>query len=238
MKKNKMMRLASALLVAVMLTTCTISGTYAKYVSQANNNDHARVAKWGVTVKVQSETGGVKENAFEVNYLKGTNTPTTATTGVSVASSNTEKVLAPGTKGTLATYTITGKPEVSVSIAATAVLDLGDKWVVEGNEYCPLVFKVNSTEFKIDATTDTVDELEAAVNAEIIKLATQTTGSTETEYEPNSDAVARTVTVEWEWPFDNTVSAYSNDVKDTALGDAATPATINFSSSITVTQVD
>lgn len=47
MKKNKMMRLASALLVAVLLTTCAISGTFAKYVSEASVTDQARVAKWG-----------------------------------------------------------------------------------------------------------------------------------------------------------------------------------------------
>lgn len=47
MKKNKMMRVASALLVAVLLTTCAISGTFAKYVSEATGSDQARVAKWG-----------------------------------------------------------------------------------------------------------------------------------------------------------------------------------------------
>ena len=47
MKKNTMMRVASALLVAVLLTTCAISGTFAKYVSSAETSDTARVAKWG-----------------------------------------------------------------------------------------------------------------------------------------------------------------------------------------------
>ena len=47
MKKNKMMRIASVLLVAVILTTCAISGTFAKYVSSADSSDSARVAYWG-----------------------------------------------------------------------------------------------------------------------------------------------------------------------------------------------
>ena len=47
MKTNKMMRIASVLLVAVLLTTCSISGTFAKYVSQATGTDTARVAYWG-----------------------------------------------------------------------------------------------------------------------------------------------------------------------------------------------
>jgi hypothetical protein len=47
MKKNKMMRLASLLLVCVLLTTSVISGTFAKYTTSYTANDTARVAKWG-----------------------------------------------------------------------------------------------------------------------------------------------------------------------------------------------
>ena len=54
MKKNRMMRVASALLVAVLLTTCAISGTFAKYVTTESGSDFARVAKWGVNVEAES----------------------------------------------------------------------------------------------------------------------------------------------------------------------------------------
>lgn len=47
MKKNKAMRLASALMVLTLLTTCVISSTFAKYTTSANGEDSARVAKWG-----------------------------------------------------------------------------------------------------------------------------------------------------------------------------------------------
>lgn len=47
MKKNRMMRLASILLVCVLLTTSVISGTFAKYASTATGSDEARVAYWG-----------------------------------------------------------------------------------------------------------------------------------------------------------------------------------------------
>ena len=53
MRKNKMMRLASGLLVAVLLTTCTISGTFAKYVTSAKADSSARVAKFGVEVTAE-----------------------------------------------------------------------------------------------------------------------------------------------------------------------------------------
>ena len=42
-----MMRVASALLVAVLMTTCAISGTFAKYTTTKTANDNARVAYWG-----------------------------------------------------------------------------------------------------------------------------------------------------------------------------------------------
>lgn len=50
MKKNKTMRAASALLVAALLSTSIISGTFAKYTTGASAQDSARVAKWGVVV--------------------------------------------------------------------------------------------------------------------------------------------------------------------------------------------
>lgn len=52
MKKNVMMRLASFLLVAVLISTSAISGTYAKYTTQDSGKDEARVAKWGVELQV------------------------------------------------------------------------------------------------------------------------------------------------------------------------------------------
>ena len=45
MKKNRMMRVASALLVAVLLTTCAISGTFAKYITAEDATDSAAQAK-------------------------------------------------------------------------------------------------------------------------------------------------------------------------------------------------
>ena len=47
MKKNRMMRLASILLVLVLLSTSVISGTFAKYITTNSASDSARVAHWG-----------------------------------------------------------------------------------------------------------------------------------------------------------------------------------------------
>ena len=90
MKKNKMMRLASALLVAVLVTTCGISGTFAKYVTTASGTDTARVARWGILLNVASDV-------FDVEY------DADAGNGVSVQAS--EDVIAPGTSGDAFTFT-------------------------------------------------------------------------------------------------------------------------------------
>ena len=50
MKKNVMMRVASIMLVLVLMTSSVISGTFAKYVTEGQSKDSARVAKFGVTV--------------------------------------------------------------------------------------------------------------------------------------------------------------------------------------------
>ena len=127
MRKNKMMRLASALLVAVLLTTCAISGTFAKYVTTESGSDTARVAKWGVSITATGET-------FAESY------------GDTVVSSETDvNVVAPGTSGSLAAITLAGSPEVAVVVNYDATLTL-DGWAVPGDDfYCPIVIDVYGT---------------------------------------------------------------------------------------------
>ena len=55
MKKNAMLKIAAILMVAVLLTTCAISSTFAKYVTSDSYSDTARVAKWGITLTVSQD---------------------------------------------------------------------------------------------------------------------------------------------------------------------------------------
>lgn len=71
MKKNVMMRVASFLLVAVLISTSAISGTYAKYVTEGSGTDSARVAKWGVVIEAES-TMFSQEYATEDDKFTGT----------------------------------------------------------------------------------------------------------------------------------------------------------------------
>ena len=69
MKKNKMMRIASILMVAVLVSTCAVSGTFAKYVTSDSGKDTARVAKWGISILASGDL-------FAETYKKATdNTP-------------------------------------------------------------------------------------------------------------------------------------------------------------------
>ena len=100
MKKNAMLKIAAVLLVAVLLTTCAISSTFAKYVtSDADKLDSARVAKWGVAVNVTTA------DLFLTEYNGGTEADAPA------------KVIAPGTTNSVTLNSVvTGTPEVTGKI--------------------------------------------------------------------------------------------------------------------------
>lgn len=120
MKKNRMMRLASILLVCVLLTTSVISGTFAKYTTQDSASDMARVAKWGVELQVvgnlYGETYADKDNG---NVIYADN----ASEKFSVQSkAATDDVVAPGTKNEDGfTFSLQGTPEVAGEVTATLV---------------------------------------------------------------------------------------------------------------------
>lgn len=220
MKKNKMMRIVSVLLVAVIITTCAISGTFAKYVTSGSGSDSARVAKFGVTVTGTGETFAKTYEAHDRSFTVDTNTVV-----------STEKVVAPGTSGSMAAFTITGTPEVAVRVNFTGTLELGDKWVDSASAYyCPIEITVGSTTFK---GTDyaSADEFETAVNEKIATYTKDYAAGTNL-----STIGANAPEISWKWAFNG-----NDDVKDTYLGDqaaAGNAATISLSVTATVTQID
>lgn len=122
MKKNKMMRVAAVLLIVTLLSTCVISGTFAKYVAKADMEDSARVAKWGIKIETSGDLFSEKYAAEDEDYIA-------AGGEYSVEAFNGEdKVVAPGTSS----YTVNsdgdvtdmgftarlyGKPEVATRFA-------------------------------------------------------------------------------------------------------------------------
>ena len=136
MKKNKMMRIASVLLVAVLLSTCAISGTFAKYVTQVSGNDSARVAKWGIKSNLDDIS------TFSASYY--------ATAEVKSAN-GTDKVVAPGTSDS-GTYVVTGAPEVAYTVTFTTpnTVTETDIFLAPGSYNC----SDNAGDREVTATTN------------------------------------------------------------------------------------
>ena len=112
MKKNKMLRIASILLVVTLLSTCVISGTFAKYVTKAEGEDQARVAKWGIVVSVEGDTAFSKQYKTDDEAAK-------AAIEYSVVSQKDDNVVAPGTTQGSLKGSVKGTPEVATRYALT-----------------------------------------------------------------------------------------------------------------------
>ena len=258
MRKNKMMRAASALMVAVLLTTCTISGTFAKYVTTAEGKDTARVAKWGV------EVVGMADTLFAQEYDSGK---------VKVGTADVKDLVAPGTTNTTGvTFGIEGQPEVAVKVKfevtksddktkapvevylpagtytdytkttgleSDGTAKYGNTFTVADPGYYPVVFTLkdnNGNEVK----KGTLAEIKAYLEgAEVSK-----------EYPANTD-LSTTIgkyTLTWAWAFGSADFGTIADVDraDTYLGNVAAKTVtdekaitnIDFAIAITVEQVD
>ena len=208
MKKNAMLKIAAVLLVAVLLTTCAISSTFAKYVATGEaQSQKAQVAAWGVTVT--SDLSGLFASSYNVedDDYSGEGT-------VSVNSSTGKLLLAPGTSGSAASASvITGTPEVAVRVATTATVTMTGDWEDEnGAFYCPVVFTINGDEFS------SLEGHGEYTSAETMKTAMENKIKAATaDFAPNTDLSGESidVAISWTWAF---VGA---DADDTALGDAA-----------------
>lgn len=228
MEKNRMMRLASALLILTLLTTCMISGTFAKYTTQATGGDTARVAKWGVTV-------GAHTDLFATSY---TNTNDNSGT-VTVKSDGTDKLVAPGTTGTGLGVTSEGTPEVSyemkIKLDDTAEMPSLKYTPTGGTEasYEPVKFSVlnGTTPLKENLTLAELQTLFDGTKAiykydvadgkyyvYVDKDGDGTIDSTPSDTCPN-------IKIKWEWAYEDADDNTLYDELDTILGDtaAATP---------------
>ena len=227
MMKNKMMRIASVLLAAVLLSTCAISGTFAKYVTSKESTDTARVAKFGV------DLGVIVDGAFATEY--DADVTVTDKNGAAIAktvvasSTDQDNLVAPGTKGDLmASATIAGTPEVAVNVKQEATLVLTG-WELNGTYYCPLVITVDGTNFygmNYTSAAEFIAAVEAALDSDV-------------NYAPNTD-LTESHSVTWAWAFEGTDGKQTDEL-DTALGNYAAKTgdiEISFTYKVIVTQID
>lgn len=235
-KKNWTLRAAVLMFALVLITSCFVGGTFAKYVTSGSGTDSARVAKFGVTVTANG-TMFAKEYATDDQTVVGT---------IAKSVISTDKVVAPGTEsnGDFVAATVTGTPEVAVRVSYkldTATLQLENWKDGDGKFYCPLVFKVKTPDGNTVISGMEFQTAEAMKAALVNAVAAYTK-----DYAPGTDLsgkAADTLAISWEWPFETGTDADkpANNVKDTFLGDEAAAgraATVSLTLATTVTQID
>lgn len=235
MKKNVMMRAASALLVAVLLTTCAISGTFAKYTTSTTGSDKARVAYWGFD----------QDAATTIDLFDGEYNNVKASDEVDGFSN----VIAPGTsKSTTFAFGYTNyktdkisAPEVAYNFTVTPAIT-GDYDSLDANPNFKWTLQKGTD---TASEYDTVDKLLAAVKA----LSGDASGKKEYkagELPSAFTSADETYTIGWEWTFetaDNTTTTDKDemaeqDATDTAMGNADALENVTFTITISATQID
>lgn len=224
-KKHWTLRVAGLLFALVLITSCFVGGTFAKYVTTGGGHESARVAKFGVTMSVANDT------AFQKTY-RTDNGPVSTTITNSVDSNGHENLVAPGTKGSnFVVLSIKGTPEVAVNVKIEAS---GTDVFLKAGDY-PITYTLT----KNGAAAPVV---EGHLN-DIIEYLNDRSGN----YEANTNLsqVFGTYTLSWEWKFEG-----GNDKADTLLGavtaggisTATTPSTcgtgVHLILTATVTQID
>ena len=255
MRENKMMRLASGLLVAVLLTTSTISGTFAKYVTTEEASDTARVAKWGVGI---TTTGSLFAEQYKDTPITVVDDSAITVQVQNYAESTVDNVVAPGTKNTEGiTFTLTGVPEVDLELKVDVetkdiVLPKGTGYTdyTDGNkvatfnleaDYHPVVFTLTNgsgAEMKKGTIAEMEAYLESMSNTKIdsnTDLATYFTSA----IDPNVKSDG-TYKLTWEWPFDGNDKAdtYIGNVVAETVTDSECKTDISFKIIITATQIN
>ena len=236
-KKNWTLRAAVLMLALVLITSCFVGGTFAKYVTGKSGTDSARVAKFGVTVTANGDVFA-KEYATDDQTVVGT---------IAKSVISTDKVIAPGTKsnGDFVAATVAGTPEVAVRVSYkldAASLQL-ENWKDADDEfYCPLVFRVKNNNNGNTVISGMEFQTAEAMKAALVNAVAAYTK----DYAPGTDLsgkAAETLTISWEWPFETGADGDkpANNVKDTFLGDEAAAgraATVSLTLATTVTQID
>lgn len=144
MKKNRMMRLASILLVCVLLTTSVISGTFAKYTSSATATDTARVAKWDIKL---NDTQMQYTNTFTFDLFSTVIDTKDGNTETDISTAD-GSIIAPGTKGQMS-FELKNFSEV----VAEYVVD----YKITNNENIPVVFSLTGADGTWKSNIDELD---------------------------------------------------------------------------------
>jgi len=247
MRKNRMMRLASALLILTMVTTCAISGTFAKYVTEATGTDTARVAYWGFN------DDGVLEinNLFVKAYKNDSDEETVNAKADTIAPGTTNSAQFEFTYTDNTANTLTA-PEVDYSLTIS----------VAGSSIDAAILNNANIQWKLDDNTwgtwadMMTDILQLSGSAESYVAGSKE--SVTTTHEANNIPAAFASagdqhTIEWQWLFtgsgnytgvdhdDNAGTAdvdMTQDEYDTWMANKAALDDVTIKITITATQLD
>ncbi len=204
MKNRKIMRCASALLVMALMTTCAISGTFAKYVTSTTGGDSARVAYWGF-----DQSAVLELDLFDAEY-DGT-----------VKSQNGDNVVAPGTsKSTPVTFHYLDNEKKGITAP-----EVDYKFTVDVETYGSTIELDSNKSFKWTLENsngalwefDTLDQLKTALESlagTVSGTKTYKAGELPTEFNNQYD---NTFEIGWKWDY-NPIGEVTGEHYDEALG--------------------
>lgn len=230
MTKNKALRLGSVMLVLALITTCAISGTFAKYVTKAPAaNDAARVAYWGF-----SAPASITLNLFNTSYNSN-----------AVKSSDSDKVVAPGTTQTSNAFGLAYTKNTNDSISAPEVkyefkVDVttsGTTTNLDDNADFKWTLKASNA-----ATATPYSTLEDLTNA--IKALSGDSSGTKTYAAGTlpdkfvaADGTNITYQVGWVWDFEDSGKTDDQNADDTTLGNGDALENVNITIQASATQL-
>ena len=222
MKTNKNVKVMCGLLVLVLLTTCVIGTTLARYTTSDSASDSARVAKWGVKFNISG--ADLFDNEYNVTESNNVGAVSVSASTNLVAPGTSSANQADGSGSTV--FTITGTPEVAVKIETVmsgitevflAAGTYADETTSAAGDYFTLAEDYYPVVFTLRQIGDANGDLGNAVvvgTGKLDDIRAALAAYTGAEYKPNTDLGAR-FELTWEWVIDG------NDKADTVLGNLA-----------------
>ena len=220
-KKHWTLRAAGLLFALVLITSCFVGGTFAKYVTTGTGYESARVAKFGVTMSVANDKAFKQTYDTDNDSISGT-----ISKSVEYSGNGDENLVAPGTKGSnFVVLSIKGTPEVAVNVKIEAsgtdvFLNAGEYpdlttaaaggTFTLGNDYHPITYTLRKTGESDPVKTGNLDAI-----IDYLNNLNNLSGNPSGNYKANTDLskVFGTYTLSWEWKFEG-----GNDKADTLLG--------------------
>lgn len=216
MKKNARKVFLFALALLTVISMGSVSGTYAKYVSQVDLTDEARVAKWQLNVK--DINGNVLNDTKKINLFAESYSfngkEYVKSLGVDGGPNHVAKVVAPGTKGEYQ-VNLSGAMETRYNIEIkfdelnnnepVVKYDVDENGVVTINpengayEYRPMKYSVSFWNGFDSKTYFNVTGSLADIKTELAKE------ENKIEFAPHR--MQESITIGWSWDKQNTVVA-------------------------------